>query len=476
MLATNIHPAHPPRHVAAGKARFDERRVTKRSVSESSDPTDEHHGAAQRPQFVTQQTGYEVAPFWPLTYPNRTSMVSTHSESDGVRCVRRVTRDSHLASGRRPATDFGLRRPLPFPDDHDSPRREVTDVPARHPHRSALVAGISAIGIAAAGCGRVADERVSTVSLESVFELVHSARLTFPTDDPPGAELIVAWDGAYHIADPTARNVKQFSADGALRRVVGRAGDGPGEFRQPLAIAPMRDGGVAVYDGAHQHVSLFTAEGRFLRTWEPSLIGPGTIQRMDERLLVTGRIAGLDSMGGAGLGKLVHVVDPSGTVVRSMAFPGEAPGLAERALMFPHAASLGGERIAALSSTRPVVALFDVGAAEPRLVPIRSPLYREPVWPAEQDDIGAIVAWARDQTWLSGLLAGPNGSFVVGILRPVDEDTVLYHYVRFDGSGRRMAVTSETPQLLRPCGTSEVCSVSIDDRDQVEVRVYRVRN
>lgn len=56
-----------------------------------------------------------------------------------------------------------------------------------------------------------------------------------------------------------------FDASGAFVREFGRSGQGPGEFNNPVTLAVMRDGTVAVSDMGHRAYQLFDAEGEFTR-------------------------------------------------------------------------------------------------------------------------------------------------------------------------------------------------------------------
>lgn len=53
---------------------------------------------------------------------------------------------------------------------------------------------------------------------------------------------------------------------GELVQMVGRAGDGPGEFRRPLAMAVLPDGHVVVSDAGHRGLLVFDPTGAFARS------------------------------------------------------------------------------------------------------------------------------------------------------------------------------------------------------------------
>ena len=84
------------------------------------------------------------------------------------------------------------------------------------------------------------------------------------------AALQASFDGAGNllVLDAFNKRVVVVGPDGRLVRVVGREGEGPGEFQQVRAIAVWRDGRFAVPDTEHSAVQVFSPDGeleRFVR-------------------------------------------------------------------------------------------------------------------------------------------------------------------------------------------------------------------
>ena len=77
----------------------------------------------------------------------------------------------------------------------------------------------------------------------------------------------VAFDGAgqLYVLDVQSSLITVVGPDGGLRRRFGGPGEGPGEFRSPLALAVFRDGRVVVGDTDHLAYHLFDAGGEFER-------------------------------------------------------------------------------------------------------------------------------------------------------------------------------------------------------------------
>lgn len=68
------------------------------------------------------------------------------------------------------------------------------------------------------------------------------------------------------IGDGGNNRVSFFDDQGRFVRSVGRAGDGPGEFRQQRWMGQCADGTIAVQDGAHGNLTMLTPSGEFRRT------------------------------------------------------------------------------------------------------------------------------------------------------------------------------------------------------------------
>lgn len=71
--------------------------------------------------------------------------------------------------------------------------------------------------------------------------------------------------GYLYLLDADARSVTVVDPDGQFVRTVGRGGDGPGEFRMPMAMAVLPDGRLAVADAGHRAMLLFGADGEYAR-------------------------------------------------------------------------------------------------------------------------------------------------------------------------------------------------------------------
>ncbi len=73
--------------------------------------------------------------------------------------------------------------------------------------------------------------------------------------------------GRIFVYDRSTQDIRVFGPDGALLRVIGRKGSGPGELRDAEGIAIAGDGTLWVRDAANARFTTFDASGEFARGW-----------------------------------------------------------------------------------------------------------------------------------------------------------------------------------------------------------------
>ena len=80
-----------------------------------------------------------------------------------------------------------------------------------------------------------------------------------------GLSVQARFDGTGNLVvlDAFNKRVVVIGPDGQLVRVIGREGEGPGEFQQIQALAVWRDGRVAVPDVEHSAIQVFNPDGEF---------------------------------------------------------------------------------------------------------------------------------------------------------------------------------------------------------------------
>lgn len=147
-----------------------------------------------------------------------------------------------------------------------------------------------ALGIAVATCGGDSGEGPGEEG--SDVRLAGDANLAVEWvigDDPSAAaeyqfalvrDVLITPDGAIWVADggapAGAPKLRQYDSGGRFVRQVGRTGDGPGEYRAVGQLALMKDGTVAMRDGAPPgRVLIYGPDGSPRATWSASSLGVG---------------------------------------------------------------------------------------------------------------------------------------------------------------------------------------------------------
>jgi hypothetical protein len=81
--------------------------------------------------------------------------------------------------------------------------------------------------------------------------------------------IVVLSAGTLVIADPRARQVYIVNPATGVRQVIGRQGDGPGEYRAPVSVHRLRGDTIAIYDVALRRFALFDRNGRAAGSLSP---------------------------------------------------------------------------------------------------------------------------------------------------------------------------------------------------------------
>jgi hypothetical protein len=80
-----------------------------------------------------------------------------------------------------------------------------------------------------------------------------------------------AADGTLYLLDGSAPKVVAVDRDGSLSHMVGRPGEGPGEYRAPESVDVLTSGNIAVFDSRKRAFLIYDAEGRHLDEVRPNL-------------------------------------------------------------------------------------------------------------------------------------------------------------------------------------------------------------
>jgi hypothetical protein len=112
-----------------------------------------------------------------------------------------------------------------------------------------------------------------------------------------------------YVADDLSHDVRVFDADGQLVRVIGRKGQGPGEFELPWVVAVDDADTLMVWDQRLMRVSVFDPQGGFLRSFTPPrhwLVN--SVQFMPGGDLLLAAFGSTDNYG-------LHVLDRDGELI-----------------------------------------------------------------------------------------------------------------------------------------------------------------
>jgi hypothetical protein len=77
-------------------------------------------------------------------------------------------------------------------------------------------------------------------------------------------DIAVGLDGSIFVLDGGRQPfIRMYDPNGKFVRLVGRQGEGPGEYRQPIAIKAMADGRIAAWDPRVRRVTVYDGKGEY---------------------------------------------------------------------------------------------------------------------------------------------------------------------------------------------------------------------
>lgn len=228
---------------------------------------------------------------------------------------------------------------------------------------------------------------------------------------------VLTWRDALVVVDRLESNIKVFDpTTGVLRQVIGRAGQGPGEFLAPDAAVALADGRLAVHDALLQRVSVFGPDGAFESSWPfVGVLSGGLSSTRNGTIVAAGRL--LSETGVTSEFEL-HEFDVEGKLVASSESLPETEHFAEgnfNRLMV----TMSGDRLVMIRRTTNLVREVDWPSSGEQKRRVGETFYRPPLWdlePGDTPDDG--LRWQRRQylVWhLSGLR---GGTYVVGFVGP----------------------------------------------------------
>lgn len=223
---------------------------------------------------------------------------------------------------------------------------------------------------------------------------------------------LVVHRGDYYVLDATDRKVRKFDASGRFIMEFGGRGDGPGEFRDPFALAILDETIFVADPGRGQSLQVFDVNGRFQSALELDLsLGPSAIGAGDGRVFVfTGGVAApLERNEG-----LLSVFDASGRRLGRACTPDPIYAEAREADRMIGRFTFGsmsvrGSRVLCVHSASPVVQVFDRNLQRTDVVSIAPPFYEPPPDVALDLSQKAVFEYLSSWTAHRAIFALPDG-------------------------------------------------------------------
>ncbi len=172
--------------------------------------------------------------------------------------------------------------------------------------------------VAIAGCGAEAPPPEASGPCpagDCQIELEHITRIT-DADDPGILPEYVIWlqeteAGTFVSASLDLTHIVEFGPDGRLARVIGRAGEGPGEFGRLRTLIPGPGDTLFAPDMGQGRITMFGPDRALAGTLPMPFLSPALVLP-DGSFLVARQIRRSET-----IGYPMHVVDREGRVVRS---------------------------------------------------------------------------------------------------------------------------------------------------------------
>lgn len=320
-------------------------------------------------------------------------------------------------------------------------------------------------------------------------------------------------DGRIVVANGGAAEIRLYGGDGALQVAFGRAGEGPGEFRNLAWLGVTGGDSIVAYDGRLGRFALFAPDGALARSYRVGdSTGRGPIPRpfgvlADGSVMAGVQVVGEDGRATDGMRRdtmtFARIATDGGTrplparvagnewVVRVTAggFSTVTPPFARTYLAAAGSDAAGGDRFCAADSGRYEVACYSRDGA-PQLLLRMTGLQRAPT----SDDLAARIALVSDaisnpgtrERIVAGMREAPLPQWLPAIGRVlIDARGRLWvmHYLMpldtvatwtvFEADGR-LAGSMTTPLALTvdEIGADYVLGVFRDENDVEQVRLY----
>jgi hypothetical protein len=304
--------------------------------------------------------------------------------------------------------------------------------------------------------------------------------------DPVGfAAAMVVTPTQLFVADAMQANLKVFDpTSGALLKTLGRAGDGPGEFRQPVALARLADGHLVAYDMTRGVLSIWDSLGAFERerlvsgTFTTLVPIPGT-----ERIVSGGwsSAAGEKAFDKDGRRPLAHEISLADGQVAASHLPFKGSEHKWASTFNTPSATLVGNVVVAGAMASNAIYFHDRTTGREWSAQIGAPWYHRPNWPTEglsgKGVIDRMNKWQREQEMLVGLFPLSEGRFLAQFQGNDADGSRQYSYVVADTAGHSLLASSRTPVQILEIRDGVAWGIEADnDRGETIMHRYTLRH
>lgn len=316
------------------------------------------------------------------------------------------------------------------------------------------------------------------VAVDSIFRTLRTVSLSLRKGELLGTPTGLVEAGAsVVIADGAQANLKVFNgATGAHEATLGRPGDGPGEFRAPVALEQDRDGNLVVLDNRRNIISTRDLGGGSLR--EQVLLGFATglvVPPPGDVIWVIGRLRPSSGQKRSATAEpILHRLNRRLEVEESR-LPVEWPSHPWEQTFANYFGTAVGAWLAIATYRTDTFFVIRPANEAPAQGRFSAPWHLPPAWPrdsralAGKSSIQELEAWLKKQTLLHRV-TGIGADLVAGMVEVFDTAGAKdYAYIIADTAGRSRLATGPTEflllrsrgdtllgVLLRPDGTAEL--------------------
>lgn len=308
----------------------------------------------------------------------------------------------------------------------------------------------------ACGGGREAPPPTTNTSTQlpnDVFVTLRSLTLEENADVINVAPAVhVNRDGSgFFIVDTREARARLYNVDGSLAHQFGSRGQGPGEFRSPLAGYRWDAETLVVADMGNGLVQ-FSGPGIVRRTSRlPLQPLYGALPLSRTTALIMGRLPAEPGQSP----NLLHLwdLDSDSLVTSFFPMPGDSiQNLAGRNFGWVGAA-VRGDTIAAVFALTDTVYLFDTQGSRIGRIPLDIPGFRPmtELPGADADDPVRLEQWLSNYLFVNHVFALSDGTFVIQYERPGEQES-RWSLLRIDSNGRTLFHSRDTPRLFATAG------------------------